>query len=71
MTFMTFFRGSLGCGQVARREGRGTFWAVPECGKAALECSLAESKVIMLITCGGKVIMRLPSTGGKVIKVIT
>jgi len=28
-------------------------------------------KVIMVLTLGGKVIMRLPSTGGKVIKVIT
>jgi hypothetical protein len=28
-------------------------------------------KVIMLIIVGGKVIMRLPSTGGKVIKMLT
>jgi hypothetical protein len=29
------------------------------------------AKVIMMIMLEGKVIMRLPSTGGKVIKVIT
>jgi hypothetical protein len=32
---------------------------------------LTGAKVIMMITLAGKVIMRLPSTGGKVIKMLT
>jgi hypothetical protein len=44
---------------------------VQECGKAALECGLARSKMIMVIMPRGKMIMRSPSTGGKVIKMIT
>jgi hypothetical protein len=51
--------------------GAGHFGGVQECGKAALECGLARSKMIMVIMLEGKVIMRLPSTGGKVIKMLT
>jgi hypothetical protein len=52
-----------------------TLWtlcaAVSESGEAPLVTGWSGSKVIKVITAGGKVIMRLPSTGGKVIKVIT
>ena len=39
-----------------------------ESGEAVLTRGQRGSKVIMVITAEGKVIMRLPSTGGKVIK---
>ena len=39
--------------------------------ESAVGSRLHAGKVIMMITVGGKVIMRLPSTGGKVIKMIT
>ena len=40
-------------------------------GRVAPAARLHGSKVIMVITAEGKVIMRLPSTGGKVLKMLT
>ena len=42
-----------------------------ESGESVLARGQQGSKVIMMITAEGKVIRRLPSTGAKVIKVIT
>ena len=40
-------------------------------GRVAPAAGLHGGKVIMVIMLEGKVIMRLPSTGGKVIKMLT
>jgi hypothetical protein len=40
-------------------------------GRVAPAAGLHGSKMIMVLTLEGKVIMRLPSTGAKVIKMIT
>ena len=47
------------------------FWRCWAAGQVALAAGLHGTKMIMVIMADGKVIMRLPSTGAKVIKMIT